>query len=158
MEIDLDTDPLPNTLHELLRIAVEDTQKIEKDPRYVLDMDVWHDPGDDGCHVCMAGAVMSNKLDIGPEDIIEPSDVATKDEAGNLSFHFADKLRAVDCLRVGDIWGAYVSVYGKQLEKDIYDKCKFLETLIRTSFPEGRDQANWETYLRVADKLEELGI
>lgn len=35
---------LPDKLSTLIRVAVEDAKKIEKDPRYILNMDIWHMP------------------------------------------------------------------------------------------------------------------
>jgi hypothetical protein len=35
---------LPDTLSELLTLAIEDLKAIAEDPRYELDMDVYHSP------------------------------------------------------------------------------------------------------------------
>lgn len=69
---------LPDKPSELLRLALADLRKAEKDPRYAIDMDTWHDPFYDVeakvhtdeptavCQVCLAGAVMAFSLGADP--------------------------------------------------------------------------------------------
>lgn len=54
---------LPDKLSDLIEVALNDLELVEKDPRYKIRMDKWHSPQVDGkCHVCMAGAVMAMTL------------------------------------------------------------------------------------------------
>lgn len=47
-----------------IRQSIVDLEACEKDPRYVVDMAIWHGPLADGsrCSVCDAGAVMAKRL------------------------------------------------------------------------------------------------
>lgn len=84
-------DRLPDKPSELLLLALEDLQKVESDPRYVVDMGAWHSPNGK-CRVCLAGAVMAGKLGVTPDQSMTPSRLPE-----------ALKLRALDFLRVGEI-------------------------------------------------------
>lgn len=93
-------DKLPDKPSELLSLALEDLQKCEKDPRYSIDMDVWHE-GEDmwlgislPCYVCMAGALMVHELDADIHKILLPD---TFDDDTEI------KLLAVDDLRRGHV-------------------------------------------------------
>lgn len=56
---------LPNTLSGLLAVAVKDIQLLEKNPKFILDMNYWLKKTNGGkCHVCMAGAVMHKELNV----------------------------------------------------------------------------------------------
>lgn len=55
---------LPKKPSELLRVALADLEAVENMPGYVIDMGTWHSPQSDGCHVCHAGAVMANSLNV----------------------------------------------------------------------------------------------
>ncbi len=50
-------------LSELIRLALADLVKVEKDPRYEVYMGLWHIPNGT-CKVCMAGAVMAKTVGI----------------------------------------------------------------------------------------------
>lgn len=50
---------------ELIRVALEDLEKCEADPRYRVDMSLWHEPHCGECYVCLAGAVMAQELGVG---------------------------------------------------------------------------------------------
>ncbi len=50
-------------LSELIRLALADLLKVERDKRYVVNMGVWHIPNG-VCQVCMAGAVIAKTLGI----------------------------------------------------------------------------------------------
>ena len=54
---------LPKVPSALIRLALADLAKVEADPRYVVDMKVWHSPrADERCHVCFAGTVIAGTL------------------------------------------------------------------------------------------------
>lgn len=59
-------DNLPNKLSDLIEVALEDLEKVEKDKRYTVDMQFWHTPTDNftGCSVCLAGAVIAKSLNV----------------------------------------------------------------------------------------------
>lgn len=78
---------------ELIRAALVDLQACVQDPRYVVNMEDWHEPGYGGpCQVCLAGAVMAKSL---------RADVS--DTAGPYAFPelIRARLRALDSFREG---------------------------------------------------------
>ena len=62
---------LPDTPSELLTLALDDLNKIERSKKYKVHMGRWHEPysnGDTVCHVCLAGAVMARRGGLSPEE------------------------------------------------------------------------------------------
>ena len=53
---------LPDTIHGLLRVAIDDLKKCQASKNYKIEMSEWHEPYGDDCFVCMAGAVMAQTL------------------------------------------------------------------------------------------------
>lgn len=88
---------LPDTLSELLSVALDDLEATERDPRYVIDMDDWHCPEAGKCAVCLAGAVMAKTFDADPERYLVPGEVTGDDSR---------ELRALDALRGGYVQDA----------------------------------------------------
>ncbi len=99
---------LPNKPSQLIKLALTDLETVEKNPRYEIDMERWHEPwiermDSDGhreyiCHVCLAGAVLANTF---KEDYHKNFD----------PYHFSPevktKLIAIDYLRQGEIEDAF---------------------------------------------------
>jgi len=83
---------LPDRPSELIRVALDDLEKCEADPRYETHMYSWHDPHDGKCLVCMAGAVMAKRLGAPPALSLAPY---------SYDFQTARKLRAIDYGRCG---------------------------------------------------------
>ena len=54
---------LPNKTSELIRLAVSDLEKCEKDKSYEINMCAWHTENYDSCAVCLAGSVMAKTLE-----------------------------------------------------------------------------------------------
>lgn len=78
----------------MIAVALADLAKVEADPRYVVDMSLWHRPKDKSrrCVVCLAGAVMAKTLGSDPTEYVAP--------------HFFDldvawKLETLDEFRLG---------------------------------------------------------
>ena len=96
---------LPDKPSELLRMALDDTLKAEKAKGYEVRMGFWHSPNPcsdkEICLVCMAGAVMSNRLKADPKHSLSP-DSFNRDTAL--------KLDAVDNMRVGAFYDALISL------------------------------------------------
>jgi ribosomal protein S27AE len=90
---------LPDLPSVLLRLALEDLEKVENDKRYEVDMNVWVQREQDICYVCFAGAVMAETLDATEEDIFGWGTCTDKDAYS--------KLLALDRFRTGNIDGAY---------------------------------------------------
>jgi hypothetical protein len=92
---------LPNKPSELLRLALADLRKVERDERYEVDMWAWHAPdeSDNRCHVCLAGAVIAGTLGARPDQDLMPGGRGLDRETGL-------RLEALDALRCGDVTGA----------------------------------------------------
>lgn len=139
---------LPRKLSALLRIAVEDAQKIEETPGYVLEMGAWAEKTEAGvCMVCMAGAVMVSRLGIDLTNsfdgaIFMPSDCATN----------RPQLRAIDSLRCLDIEAA-ARIIGADRERARAVEQEIGPLRIRC-YGGGLDRLPWSDYLAIADCLE----
>lgn len=95
---------LPNKLSECILVALRDLEKCEKNPKYKINMRIWHSPEkrtEDGdyipCNVCFAGAVMANTLKVKRSSSLNPS---------RFSKDVQYKLDALDEARVGHIENA----------------------------------------------------
>lgn len=98
---------LPDKLSDLIDVALEDLTAVEQQPgQYVVRMGVWHVPTiDEGCAVCLAGAVMAMRLDTPRGRAYRPSMFP------NDTYH---KLVALDDVRVGEVWLALRRFYEGQ--------------------------------------------
>lgn len=88
---------LPDKLSDLAELALNDLENCEAAPGlYVINMNAWHDPCELSrtCDVCMAGAVIANTLGANPQDLLEPNE---------FNRDTANKLNAIDDLRIGDV-------------------------------------------------------
>lgn len=87
---------------QLLRVAVADLKKVEKDERYVVDMDRWHRPlftsnsGGIKCHVCLAGSALAKSLGISPDEPFSCLDIGISDK-------FKDRMSALNYFRCGAV-------------------------------------------------------
>ena len=80
---------LPNTLHELLNVAIDDMEYCLNSGRHSFLHSVWHRPAymaDGVCQICVAGAVMSRTLGVNPDlnfnpEMFDNSSVCHKLEA-----------------------------------------------------------------------------
>jgi hypothetical protein len=99
---------LPNKPSDLIEVALQDLERVEKDPRYVVDMYKWHSPNG-LCKVCLAGAVMSR--------VVEPTKWTTPSELFDATT--ADKLKALDEFRTGSIRDALIAYFSFDIPDDI---------------------------------------
>lgn len=149
----VDPSELPACLCGLLRRAVEDAMAVEEMPGYKLNMGVWHMPNG-VCQVCMAGAVMARTLKVERDSECEPTD---------LSQGIAQKLYAVNCLRAGNVLGAFGYLHrfcpgGLPANQNV--AMHTAGGLIREDFLKHnrRLRAEWKVYLKAADLLEAVGL
>lgn len=94
------TPRLPDKIHLLIDVALNDLSKVRRSKRYEIDMGSWHRGGEKVCTVCLAGAVMAKTFRVDPTmQIVDPDEI---------DIHPDDqrKLHALDFLRGGDIYGA----------------------------------------------------
>jgi hypothetical protein len=146
--------PLPRTLWGLLKIACEDAQRLELNPRYRLNMGEWHNPRSAlVCEVCMAGAVMARTLGESPERSATP---------GTFDEPTADRLYAINLLRGGVANDAYRALHG--LESGAAIPCKArpalqrVEKLITAHYSAGSGRAPWFVYARAVEILKGAGL
>lgn len=53
---------LPEIPSKLIRLALKDLKKVEKDEKYEIDMNYYYEFNNEKCSVCLAGAVMVKNL------------------------------------------------------------------------------------------------
>lgn len=63
---------LPEKPSELIRVAITDLIKCEEDPNYRINMADWHRPQGEVCEVCLAGAVMAQRIGVYRHEIRNP--------------------------------------------------------------------------------------
>jgi len=101
---------LPNKLSDLVDAALDDLEAVERDPAYLVDMEVFYKPGKNGvCHVCLAGAVMVRRLGIRPDKEMLLKNFGNSDTRG--------KLYALDYFAYGYISDALSSMGLYNLEE-----------------------------------------
>ena len=98
----LDPFKLPDTMNGLLVTALNDARSLDR-YRYMPNWEQWHNSTiRSSCEVCLAGSIIARSFRMPPENDIHP--VLFSD----LTFQ---KLEAVESMRSGDWWHAFVCVY-----------------------------------------------
>lgn len=159
---------LPNKVSELIRVAVADAKKVEKNPNYQFNMSVWHNPQTaydlltdritktGKCEVCFAGSVIACTLKTKPTIEISPQD---------FDFDTDKKLALLDEIRCGNI--ALITndidlednfYYLKPIIGKINLTVEKVNELISSKYDENNGKAPWSTYLRAATMLEKVGL
>jgi hypothetical protein len=96
------TKHLSDVPSELLQQALDDLEKVEADPRYIVDMCRWHQPLEDQrCAVCLAGAVLAGS---GLSYTIDWRHI-------EFNVNIERKLGVIDSLRTGDARSAICSLH-----------------------------------------------
>lgn len=107
---------LPGVPSALIRVALDDLIRIEKDARYKVNMGHWHQPLEQDefrhppvkkCEVCFGGVVIAGRID-------DPTLQLTAYCFTQPTYH---RLLALDCFRYGDLEGAllvYMKINNKQ--------------------------------------------
>jgi hypothetical protein len=156
------TQELPNKLSALLRVAVEDVQKCEADPRFELEMGMWVvgdvGPTSERCSVCMAGAVMVQRLGVATDSNSHPEDVPEAER----------HLLAIDHMRLGNFVSAHqrlsrhpASIDEERALRAATAKVRSDPTLEQWIDDDGDysdPHAAWPVYLEAADILESAGL
>ena len=92
---------LPNDPSELIRLAIADLEKVEHDERYSVNMNAWHEPIEEVCCVCLAGALMAGTLNGDPGSCLDPRDFDGPTRA---------KLWALNSLGRGNVLAAFTGL------------------------------------------------
>lgn len=105
----MSTNKLPDKLSALIRMALADLGKVERSKKYKVDMQVWHQPREGVCAVCLAGAVIAKELGANPDEYVVPLEYSKK---------ISNKLFALEYARLGQIaYAMNPSVYDKAVKK-----------------------------------------
>jgi len=140
---------LPDTLHELITVALQDEDKAFHSPLYLIRMNDWHVASRNSksrCDVCLAGAVMAFSLK-GPIELdLSPHDFGNHKRR-------PEKLEALDSIRTGEVWEALATFYNRKTMKFatikyICDKlnCDPEGSLKLTTYSRNRKQWRKEMY------------
>jgi len=139
------TQQLPSTLHELIRVALDDLKACESDPNYIINMNRWHEIPmyNNKCHACLAGSVMAKSLGADIRISLSPKDY--NDDIGG-------KLRALDKARTGNIAEALSYFHG--LHRLHFKHTNINKIIVTYEYKE--NQAYFFQYMNsIADRLEE---
>ena len=119
---------LPDKMSDLIRLSLIDEAKAQRSPRYIMDMNNWHQPeldsydnpveDPDYCNVCLAGAVIAFSLGGEWGKSLEPEDFRN----GNVM-----KLHALDKLRQGYLYAAAecMRMIGKIRKSETFTRLEF---------------------------------
>lgn len=84
----------------MLEMGMEDLLAVKRDPRYAVNMGIWHEPHGKKCVVCLAGSVMAKSLDIDADRNCGPYGASDGDD------NILQRLDALDTLRGGYVESA----------------------------------------------------
>ena len=145
---------LPDMMAGLLETAINDARGLDR-YRYMPDSDHWYNTSNrSSCEVCLSGSVIARSFRIPPDRDMAP-------------FMFSEltmrKLEALDSMRCGNWWHAFVCVY------DHYPN-RFVESqILALKMPQQSDFHGWDDFethlsslqgflpqLRAIDKTENL--
>lgn len=132
---------LPERASELIRVALQDLERVENDANYRVDMDQWHHPTGGLCSVCLAGAIMTR--------VLAPDDDIYGRVCGMFDANSAMRLMALDYLRTGCIRVA--------LDMLCEHSERFEPRRIIVPY-DANPQAFREDMLKLADDLERAGL
>lgn len=135
-------DILPNKLHELLALALEDRKKVSEDPRYKIDDDIYHEPRGNICHVNLSGCVMAKTLGADITQTLTDDDFDDSDTK--------NKLYVIDYLRTGS-WR--IALFFINIENYTLTKQQITEALDRASSETKTFLKNCgNSYVRIKDR------
>lgn len=149
-------------LSSLIRLAIEDCQKIEKNKRYRLNMQVFHSPFNSRiCEVCVAGAVIACESGAKPTKEVDPYDFSLS-KAGPPS-KVTNALEALNEVRQGEFRDALrlldlPTESDWRLDPALGNALDRAEALVANNMIIGEGRAPWETYLEAAAILQRVGL
>ena len=153
-------DTLPNTLHGILKVALDDLETISKRDDYNIYISAWHKdsygPGSGRCEVCLAGSVMARITDYNPKTSLHPT---------YFQFSLSMKLFAIEDIRTVNLTAAYCCLYDKDLrdkecEKELEEMgYRFLSGRGSYEIPYFTDvNKSMKAYRKLQTELEALGV
>lgn len=115
---------LPSLPSALLRLALNDLEKCELDPRYRINMNFWHVPKQGApCVICLAGSILAKTINLP----INQECSVWDEEDQSITKDNKNKLSAVNQLRLGNIGIALAKLNLSRLEELLYfiDICPY---------------------------------
>jgi hypothetical protein len=159
--VELDKKGLPETLSGWIRSAVADAKKLDKTKGFRLDMGTFNSEFPAGvygsrkclteCHVCLGGAALVGRK------LVAPGEGINGPETRNIAY-------ALDYVRVGDLESAVRYMYedadlGFRPSSELRGRLAKLSAPVATACrASSSGRAPWPVYLKLADRLEELGL
>lgn len=162
---------LPNKPSALIRVAVDDLTKVERNTKYIVDMGTWHEPRTPEkydrkqdmyvaqpektkCAVCFGGSVIAGSLKVPSNEDACPYN----GEDGDFDERFGEgtraKLLALDSFRTGDVAYGIREFFGQDAE------LKLPESMNRkVAAYSKRNSAKFKKQMRqLANDLERFGL
>lgn len=146
---------LPDKPSALIRLALDDLRKVERDARYAVDMGYWHtgtwEPEHNNtCMVCLAGAVMAGTLGADPTQVRYPDCYSLETEA---------RLESLDCFRVGNVRNGLYRFHQRTETADAYEGIGIeLAGAVPEYYVSGEDNTGWYAGMeKLADDLQARG-
>lgn len=143
---------LPDKASDLLELALDDAQAVQRRKGVTLNMYLWLVFYDDGtCSACLTGAVMLRSLGVKPEESDYCGEVAPRDygevypcDLGSDSIE--EKLCRINGMRCG-VFGTGYPVIDRDLGR-----------IVRDSFSCDAGRAPWSVYRKCVQILRENGL
>jgi hypothetical protein len=108
---------------ELIKMALEDLEKCEQDPKYKIYMSTWCEMHRDQCHVCFAGAIMAQRFRY------ENADLDNFDVVWRNRFKALDRFRRGEVSEALAILGINVPCDYRQVTHYNYDRDLFKQEM-----------------------------
>lgn len=146
--------PAPKKLSAAIRLALEDLKWVEKNPRYRVNMEIYHMPIRDKCNVCFAGAVMAHTHHLDRDLSLAPH---------NFPPSWSRVFRALNSVRRDYFSEALYFFTIPSRREELYKKADYLRDRIRGAKHEyysyGENSAAFKAWAaEVADILEKEGF
>ena len=134
-----------------IRQAVSDLISCERSSRYKVDMGVYHAPGDEACHVCLAGAVIASRLGCDHENHSGPGKFPREQKM----------LYAIDSARDGELLaaGTWLDISEEKMAKltSLKESSPHLLRLLGYCHSDSPTKFK-RALLGLADELEAIGL
>lgn len=162
---------LPTKLWEMMEIALGDVRKCAKDSNFEIDMGMWmytiEEHGTTKCHVCMAGAVLAQTVEV-PLDrtrtITEIAALARGSDGIDKMLDVVNEIRSGGFYSAIGVWYDADPDEDTDLDEKVHELCLLYGELHYKrdldEFPSRKDEqvdwfADWETVIK---KMKELDV
>lgn len=109
----------PKKLSRLMRLALNDLYKVERSPKYRVNMYLWHEGIDKSyCSVCFAGSIMAKTLGSKTDAVKGPRD---------FGYDWSRAFFALDHVRNGKVQDAMASLVQPTYKVPSREVCSYYE-------------------------------